>query len=1008
MQLKLYIIYLTRRFGSMALFALVIGLNSCQVDDNNVGLRPEIYCSVDSTKLDENNNFWYDLGPIWGIDWGNQKMNLGGNLSSKESHSGKHSVLLTKKNPYGLTTKIENLEGDERFLISVWRKGNSEHSALVVQGDIIKSLWLAQKEPILQGENGWEKIEMIVQLPPNISSFKAFVWSINGDSVYFDDFKIQQLELQNFPVFDGEQRIHLYYSDSKMAKFRKKRINAFNTGIQVSDGEWMKGIMSDEANVMPIKARFKGDWLDHLQGQKWSFRIKMRDDFTFNRMRVFSVQNPNTRYFLHEYISHQLFDQEDVLTTRYGFTPLFLNGKSLGLYAWEEHFAKQLLEYNLRREGPIVKFDEDPFWGIQQILIQDEKWARLPYYETSRILAFGMGKTLAKPNLKSQFSIAEALMLQYKNHEAPIEELFNIDALAKYWALNDIVNGRHGLTWHNQRMYYNPVLCKLEPINFDNFTENFGEKEHEAVLSASLSMEMQNDGGNQLQKSIFTSPVLLEKYFYYIEKYTKKQFIDDFLESQQKNIDHYQEMIDQEYDNYQFDPEFLYRNIKSIKEQLYIYRNSTDIDALFQQDMEGELLTADTSYLPTAYELFVNSFYYSNLNGEAGLLVENYTGGELEVLGLADENNRLLFLLEEETYLSPYNQELHDTLLSVQYLSNASQLAFRVVGHSEVYYSELSLWKKNTSVSPYQELLRSFNLETCDLFEQRGDSLIVKGVHELTSKVLVPKDKVLVFEAGAQVNIINEGTIISHSPVYMLGTKEEPVKIYSSDTTANAFTVLQASGRSVLNHVVFEDINTLEYQGWNLTGAVNFYESDVDISNCSFLKNHCEDALNIVRSDFHVTKSKFEGIYADAFDSDFCTGLLDYTSFDSVGNDAIDFSTSQIYIENCEITNILDKGISGGEGSTLWVKNTNIINCNIGAASKDLSHVSLENVNIENCYYGLVALRKKPEYGAAVLETKKLKLINCQIKHLIEKNSVLHFNGRKIDGTREKVAEMFY
>lgn len=988
----------------IALLATIFLFHSCQVQVNDDGLRSEIYCSVDSTKLDENNKFWYEQGSLWA----KQKLDLGGFLSSDDAHSGNHSVLLTKKKAFGLSTEFFGILGDERFHISIWRKGSSENSALVVQGDKAYSLYFAKKKAVEVTDDGWEKLEMYVDIPPNIRSFKVYAWNISDDSVYFDDLRIQQLPPQEFSVFNGEPRLHLYFTDSKMKRFQEKRIKAFNTGIHVSDGEWMKGIMSDEKNVMPVKTRFKGDWLDHLQGQKWSFRIKMRDDYTFNRMRVFSVQSPSTRYFLHEYISHQLFNQEDVLTTRYGFTPLFLNGKSIGLYAWEEHFAKQLIEYNLRREGPIVKFDEDPFWGVQQINVLDKKWVELPYYETSRILAFGMGKTLAKPNLKSQFSIAESLMNQYKNHEAPVEELFNIDALAKYWALNDIVNGRHGLAWHNQRMYYNPVLCKLEPINFDNFTEEFAKGEHRALLSASLLKDKRKDGANQLLKSIFTSPVLLERYFYYLEKYTQKSFIDDFLNSQQKDIAHYQEMINQEFDDYTFDPEFLYQNIAEIKEQMIGFKNSPDIDALVQQDLDNKMMIADSSYLPVSYDLFVNSFYYPTDLNTAGLLIENYTGGKLELLGLADENNRLLFLLEDEIFLKPYNQQLDDTLLSVKYLSNASQLAFRVEGHREVYYSELSLWKKNTTISPYQELLRSFNIETCELFEHRGDSLIISGVHELTSKVLVPKGKVVVFEAGSQVNILNEGTIISHSPLYMLGTQEQPIKIYSTDTTANAFTVLQAGGRSKLSHVVFEDLNTLEYDGWNLTGAVNFYESDVDIDHCSFLKNHCEDALNIIRADFHVTESKFEDIYADAFDSDFCTGLLDYTSFDRVGNDAIDFSTSQIHIEHCEITNILDKGISGGEGSTLWVKNTNIINCNIGAASKDLSNVSLENVNIENCYYGLVALRKKPEYGAAVFDTKKLKLVNCQVNHLIEKNSVLNFNGRKIDGTREKVAEMFY
>lgn len=1004
MKYKNQIFSLIRGLQGMALMLLVVVMFSCQEGSVADGNRSEIFCNVDTSAIDENSYIWYNQGP-W---YSNQKLALGGMISDKNSHSGSHSVLLTKEKPYGFSTEFDNIKGNERFRISVWRYHSEKRSALVVQGDKNYSLYIAQEIVTEVDDNGWEKLEVTVEIPPNIRTFKVYAWNINADSVYFDDLKIEQLGPVEYPNYAQESKFHLYFTDSKMEKFEKKRIVAFDDGVHFGDGEWMKGILSDENSVMPIKARFKGDWLDHLQGQKWSFRIKMRDDYTFNRMRVFSVQNPNTRYFLHEYVAHQLFDQEDVLTTRYGFIPLYLNGKSLGLYAWEEHFAKQLLEYNLRREGPIVKFDEDPLWRNNQYARQHEEWLSTSYYETARVLAFGMNKTLAKPNLKSQFSIAESLMAQYKNQLAPMEEIFNIDALAKYWALNDIVNGRHGLAWHNQRMYYNPVLCKLEPINFDNFTDEFGRKEHKVFLSANLIFDKRKEPEHVLLKSIFTSPVLLDRYFFYLEKYTDKAFIDEFLGQQEEDISHYQNMINEEYEEYHFDGDFLYENIKILKKMMADYQSKVDMNIISRIDLSVKTIKADTSYLPNFFESYVNTYYYQTGPDQAELLVENFLGREVEIIGLADENNKMLYLLNDRILLKPYNHREDDTTIFVSYLNNATQLAFRINDYDEVYYSELSLWKRNSSLSPYQQLLRNFDIETCELFEHRGDSLIVRGVHELRSKVLVPKDKTVVFEAGTQMNMISQAAFISYSPVYMNGTADEPIRIFSSDSTANAFTVLKAKERSVIKHVVFEDLNTLDFDGWTLTGAVNFYESDVDFTDCSFLSNHCEDALNIIRSDFKVTKSNFKNIFSDAFDSDFCTGILDYSKFDMVGNDAIDFSTSQIKIEYCEMTNIQDKGVSGGEGSTLWVKNTNIINCNIGAASKDLSNVELIDVNIENCYYGLVALKKKPEYGPGYLDTKKLILKNCQVNHLIELNSVLIFNGRRIDGSREKVGEMFY
>lgn len=987
----------------LSLFLLAAIVFSCQgpLQDRSIGL--DINCSVDSSELIDGKEFVFkdDILSIY-------HMSLGGYLSSLEARSGKHSMLLTGKKAFGLSTELDGNVGDKYYKISVWRKDKSKKSALVIHGDVIYSLYEAVKEANEVDENGWEKLEIKLHIPPNVSSFKVYTWKIDADSAFFDDLQIQEIGEKEYPSYVDQQKLHLYFSDRKMQKFQEKRRKAFFDGVHFSDGEWMKGVMSDESSVMPIKARLKGDWLDHFIGQKWSFRVKMRDDFTFKRMRVFSLQNPVTRYYIHEYAAHQLFTQEGALTTRYGFVPVYRNGKSLGIYAYEEHFAKQLLEFNLRREGPILKFDENPLWKEHQHLVLTKKWLEVPFFETSRVLAFGMSKTLEKENLKKQFHIAQGLMYQYKERGAPVEELFNTDALAKYWALIDVTNGRHGIVWHNQRMYYNPVLCKLEPIDFDNYTDYYDPNDTALVTALLFSKNTVHPPEFQLIHFLFSSNEMVEKYIDYLERFSDETFIQDFFSNNKTQIDEYEQLIHKEFTDYSYDPSYLFLNASVIRESLdYLklrYQNG-DYDGT---PLKSYKKVADTSFIPLFYPFYVNAYYTHAANNQAQVLLENYNGRTLEAIGLADPENRVLHVFEDEITLNPFVYDVKDTLFNTKYFDNATQLVFRIEGSNKVYYSELSLWEKNTSISPYQELTRNFDLASCDLFETRGDSLIIKGKHQIKEKILIPTNKVVVFEAGAEVDMIQQATIISHSPIWMLGTEESPILISSSDSTANAMTVLQADGKSELKHVVFSHLNTLDYKGWTLTGAVNFYESDVLISDCTFEYNHCEDALNIIRSDFHVTRSSFEHIFADAFDSDFCTGLLDYSSFDFVGNDAIDFSTSQIHIENCEITNIQDKGISGGEGSTLWVKNTNIINCNIGAASKDLSRVELLDVTIDHCYYGLVALRKKPEYGPAHLETKKLSLSNCNKKHLIEKNSILLLNGRRIEGIQENVADLFY
>ena len=107
-------------------------------------------------------------------------------------------------------------------------------------------------------------------------------------------------------------------------------------------------------------ARLKGDWADHLEHpSKLSLRIKtQRGDYLFGMKRV-SLQHPKTRKF---HMEPMLLDQLrdlGVIAPRYFFVDVRVNDYRIGLIAIEEHFSKELLESQSRREGPILALDED-------------------------------------------------------------------------------------------------------------------------------------------------------------------------------------------------------------------------------------------------------------------------------------------------------------------------------------------------------------------------------------------------------------------------------------------------------------------------------------------------------------------------------------------------------------------------------------------------------------------------------------------------------------------------
>jgi len=278
----------------------------------------------------------------------------------------------------------------------------------------------------------------------------------------------------------------------------------------------------------------------------------------------------------------------------------------------------------------------------------------------------------------------------------------------------------------------------------------------------------------------------------------------------------------------------------------------------------------------------------------------------------------------------------------------------------------------------------------------------------ISSPIVIPEGYEVVFNAGAELDMIEGAFFLSHSSVKIKGEANNPVLIGSSDGTSQGFIIMQAQDRSIVNYAHFSRLNTLSYKGWQLTGAVNFYESNVNVSNTLFTNNLCEDALNIIRSNFTVKDSKFQNIFADAFDSDFCTGLVDNVEFLNIGNDAIDFSGSEVEIKECRIQDVGDKGVSCGENSKLYVENTIVERANIAYASKDLSILKLKACEAYDAVYGLLVFQKKPEFGPARIEAQKFNSQRIDSLHLVEIASELKLNASLINGTEKQVAGRFY
>lgn len=923
----------------------------------------------------------------------------GGNQRSDSiSKSGKYSILLNPENPYGMALEIPNAKIDDHYEVTVYRYKNNSTAKIVANG---KGFWFGQEIANEDFDENWEKIIFDFYIPPNYTGdkIKIYLWNPTEQNAYFDDFQIKKLAPKEYPIFE-ESALYIYIDEFEMEKINQKRFEAFeNKILTTEDDSWVKAIVFYQGESMKAEVRLKGDWLDHLEGKKWSFRIKLKKGNSWNGMRTFSIQTPVARNFIDEWLVHKIFENEDILTTRYDFVPVYLNNENLGLYVYEEHFEKQLVEYKNRREGPILKFGEDQLWTAR--VFGEE--SNFNNFEASIIQPFKENKTINSENLFNQFKIAQNLLYQYKYCLTKTSDIFDVDKIAKYCALVDLSKSYHGIIWHNQRFYYNPVICRLEPIAFDNYYDK-------GVMSwTSKAIYGNNFNENTIPKIngfynfqyLMTDSIFVKKYTFYLEKFSNDNYIDSTLAIYNSEIQNLEKNIQKEFETYKYDYDFLKTNAENIRKELEIFvkRNFTEIKNIeFERKFDYK-----SEYQKEIAEKMIQA--YKQLDGTIKII--NYYTFDIELIGFSIDKSIISDPFDENIIINSFNNPENYKLIKPEQ-NNVEYFAFKIENEKDIIILPVLKWNFPFDYNPQKEMIGE-SLELKNHFKILNDEIIIEsGNYQFDSTIVIPKNYKLIIEANTTIDLIDSASLISYSTIYCKANKENPIIIKSSDNSSNSFTVLQAEEKSIFEYVTFENLNTLNYKGWNLTGAVNFYESDVELVNVTIKSNHCEDALNIIRSDFLVEKCYILDTYADAFDSDFSTGIVKNTIFEQLGNDAIDFSTSVVEITDCKIIQATDKGISGGERSYLTIKNCEITNSNIGISSKDLSELTVESTKISNCVYGLVLLQKKPEYGPAKIFTDNFEWENVTTPFLIEKKSIVNLNGSEIQGTEKDVYEMFY
>ncbi len=786
--------------------------------------------------------------------------------------------------------------------------------------------------------------------------------------------------------------LYLEIAPDGWARITAKREEALQRGILiVSKRDYVPATLRYGDQLLRAKIRLKGDWIDHLLYDKWSFRLQIEGEGGLEGMRRFSLQDPGRRSYLNEWLFLENLRREDVLAVRYGFVHLVLNGEDKGIYAVEESFSKELLESQRRREGPIIRWDEDLVWAYRALY--DDQLIPRGVNDYHLLDVFDSARWTEEPTRRAEVAAAEGMLRAVAEGKRPASEVFDVEAMGRFLAQSDLWCAPHGLIWHNLRFYYDPVTARLEPIAYDS-----------DVFDCQLDM-----AGLPLE-SFYGDPRLQQAYVRAAWQISDPAYLDTLEATYGPAYRNLREALLPEFGEEALTPPWglLRERQRLLREVLQPYRTvyAYTLDSA-PLSHSGEMTLAIGNLLDLPVEVIGLELEGQRIPLEATMLAGDETGAFFE-----GEHLILPPLPPEATALPMVQLRLPADLLPAE---AKPLLVTRLWGLEEEHREPVL----RRYPSPLRQGPRPLPPTLAEAQRRHPFLQVISGTQELTVRagswdvqgdLIVPQGYTLHLPPGTTLRFEPGAILLSNAPLQAEGTEDAPVQLLPQGQHWGGVIVLDAAAPSFWHHTLVSATTGITREGWLVSGGVTFYRSPLRMSHCQLLHSRAEDTLNLVRTTFELSENEFGWTASDAVDVDFGEGTIERSSFHDVGGDAVDVSGTHVQVRDCRMQRIADKGLSAGEISHVEITGGFLDEVGMGIVSKDLSRVSAREVAIRAPRIAaLAAYVKKPLYGPATLIAEEMRFIETDAEHrtLVQAGCTLRLDGQPVPGTVVDVGALY-
>ena len=620
--------------------------------------------------------------------------------------------------------------------------------------------------------------------------------------------------------------LRIYMTDGAKIKLQNKRKTTLSERyamLLTNDDDWVDATIFSEngalSNKTKVKLRLKGDLADHFgDPKKVSMRVEAKGNGLVFGTTKFSIQSPKTGYDQLEAIVSDTLRRVGVIAPDYFFVDVRLNDQVVGVMAFVEHFTKEMLESQGRREGPIVMIDEEWVWeqrflnhnrmsdGLWQSISENLNWRGGQLWQSTNIRNIPPLALRDYPVQIFKLGVFDPRLVRINNSIRGASLLrdmvdgrisgrlvFDYDLMSLWWIMSHIWGAIHNLHFTNERFYFNPITNLLEPIVFNANAQprQWCEPRNNPKTSCIVS--------DFSIRSIWTDPLFQRAVV------RNKKRIAELLESTEfrdwlvAKQNEYLSLLDLDergrseppIDTQLISGDILASNLLKFDEEvsrLFKQLNSKDPKNLQSSSAiqkESDLIKNEHQELLKVLEPLANHirpFLYWSLDG-FDLEIKNLTLSDVTIDSLFSARYSRKNYLQESIQIPSYQQESVSHILRLPITipdpREATELRIRYSYRGQQFTKPVFLQFKNHNFG-YKKLedIKDWLIDIGVMIDETKRTITFPpGHYILTDRLQLTEDWRVRISAGATVEFRRGGALKVNGPVHAIGHKDNPVRI---------------------------------------------------------------------------------------------------------------------------------------------------------------------------------------------------------------------------------------